>query len=156
MKFHGQKPRAYIQAVAECLILPLTRKKTCWASSNISRITLKPPVPATCVEHLNHQDAASSREKVQTPSTTFTQVFDQEGNVGLMKPEALIPEVCVRLVSFAVHWINWNPWIYFEELRIVKVRTKAQRKMFFIFAQSRKKDTVLGSVTQNRVCPLAI
>jgi RNA polymerase sigma-32 factor len=58
----------------------------------------------------------------------------QEGNIGLMKAvKRYDPEVGVRLVSFAVHWIRAEIHEYIiQNWRIVKVATtKAQRKLFF-------------------------
>jgi RNA polymerase sigma-32 factor len=58
----------------------------------------------------------------------------QEGNIGLMKAvRRFNPEMGVRLVSFAVHWIKAEIHEYvLKNWRIVKVATtKAQRKLFF-------------------------
>jgi RNA polymerase sigma-32 factor len=58
----------------------------------------------------------------------------QEGNVGLMKAvKRFNPEVGVRLVSFAVHWIKAEMHEFIlRNWRIVKVATtKSQRKLFF-------------------------
>ena len=58
----------------------------------------------------------------------------QEGNVGLMKAvKRYNPEVGVRLVSFAVHWIKAEMHEFIlRNWRIVKVATtKSQRKLFF-------------------------
>ena len=58
----------------------------------------------------------------------------QEGNVGLMKAvKRFNPEMGVRLVSFAVHWIKAEIHEFIlRNWRIVKVATtKAQRKLFF-------------------------
>ncbi len=58
----------------------------------------------------------------------------QEGNIGLMKAvRRFDPEVGVRLVSFAVHWIRAEIHEFvLRNWRIVKVATtKAQRKLFF-------------------------
>ena len=58
----------------------------------------------------------------------------QEGNIGLMKAvKRFDPEMGVRLVSFAVHWIKAEIHEYIlRNWRIVKVATtKAQRKLFF-------------------------
>ena len=58
----------------------------------------------------------------------------QEGNVGLMKAvKRFDPEVGVRLVSFAVHWIRAEIHEYvLRNWRLVRVATtKAQRKLFF-------------------------
>jgi RNA polymerase sigma-32 factor len=58
----------------------------------------------------------------------------QEGNVGLMKAvKRFDPEVGVRLISFAVHWIKAEIHEFvLKNWRIVKIATtKAQRKLFF-------------------------
>ena len=58
----------------------------------------------------------------------------QEGNLGLMKAvKRFDPNVGVRLISFAVHWIKAEMHEYIlRNWRIVKVATtKAQRKLFF-------------------------
>jgi RNA polymerase sigma-32 factor len=66
----------------------------------------------------------------------------QEGNVGMMKAvKRFDPQVGVRLVSFAVHWIKAEMHEYIlKNWRIVKIATtKAQRKLFFNL-RSKKKD----------------
>ncbi|MCP3673110.1 MAG: RNA polymerase sigma factor RpoH [Gammaproteobacteria bacterium] len=66
----------------------------------------------------------------------------QEGNVGLMKAvKRFDPEVGVRLVTFAVHWIKAEIHEYvLRNWRIVKVATtKAQRKLFFNLRKSKKR-----------------
>jgi RNA polymerase sigma-32 factor len=58
----------------------------------------------------------------------------QEGNIGLMKAvKRFDPDVGVRLVSFAVHWIRAEIHEFvLKNWRQVKVATtKAQRKLFF-------------------------
>ncbi len=68
----------------------------------------------------------------------------QEGNIGLMKAiKRFDPNVGVRLVSFAVHWIRAEMHEFIlKNWRIVKVATtKAQRKLFF---NLRKSKTRLG------------
>ncbi len=65
----------------------------------------------------------------------------QEGNVGLMKAvKRFDPNVGVRLVSFAVHWIRAEIHEYvIKNWRIVKVATtKSQRKLFFNLRKSKK------------------
>ncbi len=65
----------------------------------------------------------------------------QEGNVGLMKAvKRFDPEVGVRLVSFAVHWIRAEIHEYvLRNWRLVKVATtKAQRKLFFNLRKRKK------------------
>ncbi len=64
----------------------------------------------------------------------------QEGNIGLMKAvKRFDPNVGVRLVSFAVHWIKAEIHEYvIKNWRIVKIATtKAQRKLFFNLRKSR-------------------
>ncbi len=66
----------------------------------------------------------------------------QEGNIGLMKAvKRFDPDVGVRLVSFAVHWIRAEIHEYIlRNWRIVKVATtKAQRKLFFNLRSSKKR-----------------
>ncbi len=66
----------------------------------------------------------------------------QEGNIGLMKAvKRFDPEVGVRLVSFAVHWIRAEIHEYvLRNWRIVKVATtKAQRKLFFNLRSAKKR-----------------
>jgi RNA polymerase sigma-32 factor len=65
----------------------------------------------------------------------------QEGNVGLMKAvKRFDPEVGVRLVSFAVHWIRAEIHEFvLRNWRVVKVATtKAQRKLFFNLRKAKK------------------
>jgi len=66
----------------------------------------------------------------------------QEGNIGLMKAvKRFDPDVGVRLVSFAVHWIRAEIHEYIlRNWRMVKVATtKAQRKLFFNLRGSKKR-----------------
>ncbi|MEY3975209.1 MAG: hypothetical protein RLZZ33_264 [Pseudomonadota bacterium] len=71
----------------------------------------------------------------------------QEGNVGLMKAvKRFDPEMGVRLVSFAVHWIRAEIHEYvLRNWRLVKVATtKAQRKLFFNLRRMKKNLTWLS------------
>ncbi|QIQ41652.1 MAG: RNA polymerase sigma factor RpoH [Buchnera aphidicola (Microlophium carnosum)] len=66
----------------------------------------------------------------------------QEGNIGLMKAvRRFNPEIGVRLVSFAVHWIKSEIHEYvLRNWRIVKVATtKSQRKLFFNLRKTKKR-----------------
>ena len=66
----------------------------------------------------------------------------QEGNIGLMKAvKRFDPDVGVRLVSFAVHWIKAEMHEYIlKNWRIVKIATtKAQRKLFFKLRSQKKR-----------------
>jgi RNA polymerase sigma-32 factor len=79
----------------------------------------------------------------------------QEGNIGLMKAvKRFNPEVGVRLVSFAVHWIKAEIHEFvLKNWRIVKVATtKAQRKLFFNLRKSKKR---LGWFTHAEVQKVA-
>lgn len=79
----------------------------------------------------------------------------QEGNVGLMKAvKRFDPEVGVRLISFAVHWIRSEIHEFIlRNWRIVKVATtKAQRKLFFNLRGSKKR---LGWLSQTEVDAVA-
>ena len=66
----------------------------------------------------------------------------QEGNVGLMKAvRRFDPNVGVRLVSFAVHWIKAEIHEFvLRNWRIVKIATtKSQRKLFFNLRGAKKR-----------------
>jgi len=66
----------------------------------------------------------------------------QEGGIGLMKAvRRFNPDVGVRLVSFAVHWVKAEIHEFIlRNWRIVKVATtKAQRKLFFNLRSSKKR-----------------
>lgn len=79
----------------------------------------------------------------------------QEGSVGLMKAvRRFEPDVGVRLVSFAVHWIRAEIHEYIlRNWRIVKVATtKAQRKLFFNLRSKKKR---LGWFTYKEVQEVA-
>ncbi|MEQ4763337.1 RNA polymerase sigma factor RpoH [Klebsiella aerogenes] len=75
----------------------------------------------------------------------------QEGNIGLMKAvRRFNPDVGVRLVSFAVHWVKSEIHEYvLRNWRIVKVATtKAQRKLFFNLRKTKQR---LGWFNQDEV-----
>ena len=78
----------------------------------------------------------------------------QEGNVGLMKAvRKFNPEVGVRLISFAVHWIKSEIHEYvLKNWKIVKVATtKAQRKLFFNLRNKKKDITWLSEEDVNMI-----
>ncbi len=65
----------------------------------------------------------------------------QEGNIGLMKAvKRFDPDVGVRLISFAVHWIRAEIHEFvLKNWKLVKVATtKAQRKLFFNLRKAKK------------------
>lgn len=75
----------------------------------------------------------------------------QEGNIGLMKAvRRFNPDLDVRLVSFAVHWIKAEIHEYvLRNWRIVKVATtKAQRKLFFNLRKTKQR---LGWFNQGEI-----
>ncbi len=75
----------------------------------------------------------------------------QEGNIGLMKAvKRFNPEVGVRLVSFAIHWIRAEMHEFIlKNWRIVKIATtKSQRKLFFNLRKASKK---LGWLSQAEI-----
>ena len=79
----------------------------------------------------------------------------QEGKVGLMKAiRKFNPEMGVRLVSFAVHWVKAEIHEYvLKNWKIVKIATtKAQRKLFF---NLRSKKKGLGWLTEEEVKAMA-
>lgn len=79
----------------------------------------------------------------------------QEGNVGLMKAvKRFDPDVGVRLVSFAVHWIRAEIHEYvLRNWRLVKIATtKAQRKLFFNLRRFKKN---LGWLTESETKAIA-
>lgn len=79
----------------------------------------------------------------------------QEGNIGLMKAvKRYDPDVGVRLVSFAVHWIRAEIHEFIiQNWRIVKVATtKAQRKLFFNLRKFKQR---LGWLNQDEAQAVA-
>ncbi|MDP9141168.1 MAG: RNA polymerase sigma factor RpoH [Pseudomonadota bacterium] len=79
----------------------------------------------------------------------------QEGNIGLMKAvKRFDPDVGVRLISFAVHWIKAEIHEYvLKNWRIVKIATtKAQRKLFFNLRSAKRG---LGWLNQEQAQAIA-
>jgi RNA polymerase sigma-32 factor len=79
----------------------------------------------------------------------------QEGNIGLMKAvKRFDPEIGVRLISFAVHWIRAEMHEFIlRNWRIVKIATtKAQRKLFFNLRSAKKR---LGWLNHDEVAAVA-
>ena len=71
----------------------------------------------------------------------YQKMINPEGNIGLMKAvKKFDPNVGVRLVTFAAHWIRAEIHEFIiKNWRIVKVATtKAQRKLFFNLRGSKK------------------
>ncbi len=79
----------------------------------------------------------------------------QEGNIGLMKAvKRFNPDVGVRLVSFAVHWIKAEIHEFIiKNWRIVKIATtKSQRKLFFNLRRMKHR---LGWFTKEEIQDVA-
>ena len=79
----------------------------------------------------------------------------QEGNIGLMKAvKRFDPDVGVRLVSFAMHWIRAEIHEFvLRNWRIVKVATtKAQRKLFFNLRGAKQR---LGALSRDEIDVIA-
>jgi len=79
----------------------------------------------------------------------------QEGTIGLMKAvKRFDPDVGVRLVSFAVHWIRAEIHEFIlRNWRIVKIATtKAQRKLFFNLRSAKKR---FGWLNRNEISAIA-
>nr|VFK22174.1 MAG: RNA polymerase, sigma 32 subunit, RpoH [Candidatus Kentron sp. MB]VFK27789.1 MAG: RNA polymerase, sigma 32 subunit, RpoH [Candidatus Kentron sp. MB]VFK74434.1 MAG: RNA polymerase, sigma 32 subunit, RpoH [Candidatus Kentron sp. MB] len=79
----------------------------------------------------------------------------QEGSIGLMKAvKRFEPDIGVRLVSFAVHWIRAEIHEFIlRNWRIVKVATtKAQRKLFFNLRSAKKR---LGWLNRKEISAIA-
>jgi len=79
----------------------------------------------------------------------------QEGTIGLMKAvKRFDPDIGVRLVSFAVHWIRAEIHEFIlRNWRIVKVATtKAQRKLFFNLRGAKRR---LGWLNQGEIDAIA-
>ncbi len=79
----------------------------------------------------------------------------QEGNIGLMKAvKRFDPDLGVRLVSFAVHWVRAEIHEFIlRNWRIVKVATtKAQRKLFFNLRSAKKR---LGWMNRDEAAEVA-
>ena len=101
-----------------------------------------------------HEDLAAARELVLSHLRFVVHIarsysgyglpvgdLIQEGNVGLMKAvKRFNPNMGVRLVSFAVHWIRAEIHEYvLRNWRLVKVATtKSQRKLFFNLRRFKK------------------
>ncbi len=79
----------------------------------------------------------------------------QEGNIGLMKAvKRFDPDMGVRLVSYAIHWIKAEIHEYIlRNWRMVKIATtKAQRKLFF---NLRSHKNGMDAMTRAQISSLA-
>ena len=119
---------------------------------------------ALAVKCRDHQDLEAARELIMAHLRFVVRIarsyngyglpqndLIQEGTIGLMKAvKRFDPDVGVRLVSFAVHWIKAEMHEYIlRNWRIVKIATtKAQRKLFFNLRSAKKR---LGWFSQEEV-----
>jgi RNA polymerase sigma-32 factor len=133
----GGKIEAYVQAVSQIPILTAEQEKE--LADKLYYYEDLDAARSLVMSHLRFVvHIARSYSGYGLPQADLI----QEGNVGLMKAvKRFNPEMGVRLVSFAVHWIKAEMHEYIlKNWRIVKVATtKAQRKMFFNLRSAKKK-----------------
>ena len=133
----GGKIEAYVQAVSQIPILTAEQEKA--LADKLYYYEDLDAARSLVMSHLRFVvHIARSYSGYGLPQADLI----QEGNVGLMKAvKRFNPEMGVRLVSFAVHWIKAEMHEYIlRNWRIVKVATtKAQRKMFFNLRSAKKK-----------------
>jgi RNA polymerase sigma-32 factor len=138
------------------LPVPLTGSLDAYIQS-VSRIpVLEPQEEQQLARRLRDQGELSAAQNLVLSNLRFVvhiargymgyglQLADliQEGNVGLMKAvKRFDPEVGVRLISFAVHWIKAEIHEFvLRNWRIVKIATtKAQRKLFFNLRSAKQR-----------------
>ena len=154
---------------AASLPMPLSGSLDAYIQS-VSRVPLLTPEEETRLAHALHDEHdLGAAQQLVLSNLRFVvhiargymgyglQLSDliQEGNIGLMKAvKRFDPNVGVRLISFAVHWVKAEMHEYIlKNWRIVKIATtKAQRKLFF---NLRKSKNHLGWMTQAEVEALA-
>jgi len=151
------------------LPMPLSGSLDAYIQS-VGRVPLLTPEEETRLAHALHdeQDLGAAQQLVLSNLRFVVHIargymgyglqlsdLIQEGNIGLMKAvKRFDPNVGVRLISFAVHWVKAEIHEYIlKNWRIVKIATtKAQRKLFF---NLRKSKNHLGWMTQAEVEALA-
>ncbi len=133
----GQNLEAYIQTVSSIAVLSIDQEKAL-----AERLYFEDDLEAArqlVMSHLRFVvHIAKSYSGYGLPQADLI----QEGNIGLMKAvRRFNPEMGVRLVSFAVHWIKAEMHEFIlRNWRIVKVATtKSQRKLFFNLRSSKKR-----------------
>ena len=133
----GRNIEAYMQGVSSIAVLSAEEER-----SLADRLYYKNDLEAARQLVMSHLRFVVHIAKSYTGYGLPISDLVQEGNVGLMKAvKRFNPEVGVRLVSFAVHWIKAEIHEYIlKNWRIVKVATtKAQRKLFFNLRSSKKR-----------------
>jgi len=132
----GQNLESYMQAVSRIPILSAEEEKDL-----AERLYYKEDLEAARTLVMSHLRFVVHIAKSYSGYGLAQGDLIQEGNVGLMKAvKRFNPEVGVRLVSFAVHWIKAEIHEFIlKNWRIVKIATtKAQRKMFFNLRSAKK------------------
>ncbi|MCW7555890.1 RNA polymerase sigma factor RpoH [Endozoicomonas gorgoniicola] len=133
----GRNIEAYMQGVSSIAVLSAEEER-----SIADRLYYKNDLEAARQLVMSHLRFVVHIAKSYTGYGLPISDLVQEGNVGLMKAvKRFNPEVGVRLVSFAVHWIKAEIHEFIlKNWRIVKVATtKAQRKLFFNLRSSKKR-----------------
>lgn len=132
----GRNVDAYVQAVSSIAFLPAEEEK-----GLAERLYYKNDLEAARQLVMSHLRFVVHIAKSYSGYGLPLSDLIQEGNVGLMKAvKRFNPEVGVRLVSFAVHWVKAEIHEFIlKNWRIVKVATtKAQRKLFFNLRSAKK------------------
>ena len=133
----GQNVEAYIQSVGRISVLSVEQERDL-----AEKLYYKNDLDAARKLVLSHLRFVVHIAKSYAGYGLSQGDLIQEGNVGLMKAvKRFNPEVGVRLVSFAVHWIKAEIHEFIlRNWRIVKVATtKAQRKLFFNLRSAKKR-----------------
>lgn len=136
MMIPGQNLETYIQTVSRIPILTADEEKAL-----AERLYYQEDLEAARTLVMSHLRFVVHIAKSYSGYGLAQGDLIQEGNVGLMKAvKRFNPEVGVRLVSFAVHWIKAEIHEFIlKNWRIVKIATtKAQRKMFFNLRSAKK------------------
>ena len=127
---------AYVQAVSSIAVLSVEQEKEL-----AERLYYKGDLEAARQLIMSHLRFVVHIAKSYSGYGLPLSDLIQEGNVGMMKAvKRFNPEVGVRLVSFAVHWVKAEIHEFIlRNWRIVKVATtKAQRKLFFNLRSAKK------------------
>jgi RNA polymerase sigma-32 factor len=133
----GQNHEAYLQTISAIAILSVEEER-----SLAERLYYLNDLEAARQLVMSHLRFVAHIAKSSSGYGLAQCDLIQEGNVGLMKAvKRFNPELGVRLVSFAVHWIKAEIHEYIlRNWRIVKVATtKPQRKLFFNLRSAKKK-----------------
>ncbi|OED47170.1 RNA polymerase factor sigma-32 [Endozoicomonas sp. (ex Bugula neritina AB1)] len=132
----GRNLDAYVQAVSSIAVLSAVQEKEL-----AERLYYKEDLEAARQLIMSHLRFVVHIAKSYSGYGLPLADLIQEGNVGMMKAvKRFNPEVGVRLVSFAVHWVKAEIHEFIlKNWRIVKVATtKAQRKLFFNLRSAKK------------------